>query len=226
MTKKILGFIPARGGSKRLPRKNIRLLNDRPLIDYTIQACLNSKALHGHVFSTEDIEIRKLAIQCGANAPFLRPPELALDHIRNSKPMIHALNFMEKETGVQYDAMMLLQPTAPFRTAKHIDEAIDHFISSGAQSLASVRGPYKKQEINLKKIINNRLKNLINKNEEYFIYNAAMYIINKDWLIDQQSFTSNDETQYIMSERSSVDIDTSFDFSIAETVISQGDLND
>ena len=196
------------------------------MIDYTIQACLHSKLLHGHVFSTEDTEIKKIAIKCGANAPFLRPAELAHDQIRNSGPMIHALDFMEKETGVQYDAVMLLQPTAPFRTAKHIDEAINHFIRSGAQSLASVRGPYKKREINLKRIVNNRLENLIDENEEYFLYNAAIYIIKKDWLINQQSFTSGDETQYIMSERSSVDIDTSLDFSIAETIMSQGDLND
>jgi CMP-N,N'-diacetyllegionaminic acid synthase len=226
MNTKILGVIPARGGSKRLPRKNIKLLNGRPLIDYTIKACLNSKLLHSYVFSTEDPEIREIAIKCGGNAPFLRPPELALDHIRNSGPMIHALDFMEKEMGLNYDAVMLLQPTSPFRTAKHIDAAINHFISSDAQSLASVRGPYKKREINLKRIVNNRLENLIDKNEEYFLYNAAIYIVKKDWLIDHQSFTSSDETQYIMSERASVDIDTSLDFSMAAALMTEGNLND
>ena len=88
----------------------------------------------------------------------------------------HALHFMENMKKIKYDALMLLQPTAPFRNEKHIDEAIRIFLQSGASSLASVRGPYKKREINLKKV-NGDSQNLIPQNEQYYIYNAAIYII-------------------------------------------------
>ena len=92
---KILAVIPARGGSKRLPRKNIKKLGGKPLIHYTIQACLKSSLITDHVFSTEDQQIKEIAISLGANAPFTRPLELAEDSVRNSETLTHALHFME-----------------------------------------------------------------------------------------------------------------------------------
>ena len=115
--KNILGVIPARGGSKRLPRKNIKLLDGKPLIEYTIRAASDARSLTDYVFTTDDQEIMKIAKSVGAESVVLRPKELATDHVRNSETMIHALEYMETTTGRIYHSVMLLQPTTPFRTS-------------------------------------------------------------------------------------------------------------
>lgn len=217
--KKILAVIPARGGSKRFPRKNIATLGLKPLIDYTIQAALSSKLLEDHVFSSDDDEIIKIAEKCGAFAPFKRPKNIATDHVRNSATMLHALEFMEGNTNKNYDAIMLLQPTSPLRTGEHIDDAIRLYRQSKSISLASMKGPYQKRDINLKKIINDRAVNLIDKNIEYYIYNSAIYIIDKEYLIKNKSFVSEDEVPMVMDEISSIDIDEEYDLIRAEAAL-------
>lgn len=219
MKAKVLGVIPARGGSKRFPRKNIANLNGKPLIEYSINAAKNSNLLTDYIFSTDDKEIRNIANDVGGYAPFLRPAELSGDEVRNSSTMIHALNYMEELKGFEYDYVVLLQPTSPLRRGEHIDEAIDSIINLDVDTLASVKGPYKKRDINLKKIVNNQLENLIDKNEEYFIYNAAIYIAKRDWLLKEMRFTSENEVPYIMDEASSIDIDEEIDLFIAEAAL-------
>ena len=147
---KILAVIPARGGSKRLPRKNIKKLGGKPLIHYTIQACIKSSLITDHVFSTEDQQIKEIAISLGANAPFTRPLELAEDPVRNSETLTHALHFMENMKKIKHDALMLLQPTKLFRNENILMKRLE-FLQSGASSLASVRGPIRKEKLILKK---------------------------------------------------------------------------
>jgi CMP-N,N'-diacetyllegionaminic acid synthase len=222
MGTKVLAVIPARGGSKRLPRKNITELNGKPLIGYTIEASKQSNLITASILSTDDLEIQNVAKSLGANSPFLRPSHLATDTVRNSETMIHALEYMEQVNGVRYDAVLLLQPTSPFRTASHIDDAINTFLRSDADSLASIKGPYKKRDINLKRIVDKKMTNLIPENEEYYIYNSAIYIIKRETLLLNKSFTSENETFLIMDERSSIDIDTPFDLKIAECLAKEG----
>ena len=212
----ILGVIPARGGSKRLPRKNIKLLDGKPLIEYTISAASKSKMLKNYIFTTDDEEILDIATRVGSRSVVLRPKELATDEIRNSDTMIHALEYMENTLGETYDAVMLLQPTTPFRTTAHIDEAIALYNSSDLDSLASVKGPFKKRDINLKFMDSGKLMNLVPVNTEYYIYNAAIYIIKKELLRDSRSFVTDNECAYIMDEISSIDIDNEFDFLTAQ----------
>ena len=119
---KVLGVIPARGGSVGVKRKNIRSLGDMPLIAHTIQACMESKLLSDFCVSTEDAEIAEIAKSYGAAVPFVRPVELAED-VASELVVQHALQFYE-ETGKFFDAVMMLQPTSPFRSAKSIDKAI------------------------------------------------------------------------------------------------------
>jgi CMP-N-acetylneuraminic acid synthetase len=216
---RVLAVIPARGGSKRLPRKNIKKLLGRPLIDYTIKAAEKANLLTDVIFSTDDEEIRDIALECGAYSPILRPPELSGDHVRNSATMIHCLNYMENLTGKEYDCIVLLQPTSPLRDQFHIDEAVEKFITSDATSLAAVKGPYKKRDINLKRINGSKLENLIENNEEYYIYNASLYIVTRDWLLEKERFTSEDEIPYVMDDISSIDIDEELDFIMAQAAI-------
>ena len=135
MSGRYLGIIPARGGSKGIPRKNLALLAGVPLIDYTIRAALDAQRLSRCVVSTDDAEIADHAGSLGAEVPFLRPPE----HSADDTPMIDVLRHALRELGPNdFEAIVLLQPTSPLRTSEDIDEAIRLFETSGADSIVSV----------------------------------------------------------------------------------------
>ena len=134
---KILGLIPARGGSKGLPRKNIKLLDGKPLIQYTIEIAQQSSLLHSVIVSSEDEEIIEVSKSLGAEVPFVRPSELSLDNSTSLSVVQHTLNFY-KERGEAFDAVCLLQVTYPFREVHFLDEAIDKFIKEDSDSLISV----------------------------------------------------------------------------------------
>jgi CMP-N,N'-diacetyllegionaminic acid synthase len=130
---RVLGVIPARGGSKRIPRKNIRPLHNSPLIAYTIRAAQDSQLLTTWVVSTEDEKIRDVALSYGAYV-IRRPEELASDLTSSDEVALHALEWM----GPGYDIVVLLHPTSPIRNPRHIDRAIETLWNSDAPSLASV----------------------------------------------------------------------------------------
>lgn len=135
---KILGIIPARGGSKGIPKKNIIDVNGHPLIAYTISQGLKSKLLNKLIISTDSNEIKNIGEQYGAEIPFLRPKELADNNSKSVDVVLHAISFFEKE-GCFFDAICLLQPTSPYRNINSIDEAINCFIKNDCESLISVR---------------------------------------------------------------------------------------
>lgn len=134
----ILAIIPARGGSKGVPGKNSKLLGNKPLLAYTIEAAQASKYLHTTLVSTDDEAIGNIAKQYGAEVPFTRPPALATDTARSVDVVLHALEFMEA-AGHRFDAVCLLQPTTPFRAPGFIDTCIETFIKLQVDSLVSVR---------------------------------------------------------------------------------------
>jgi len=121
---KIMSVITARGGSKALPNKNILPLAGKPLIAYSIEASLGSKYIDTTVVSTDYDNIRQIALENGAEAPFLRPKELATDKAHSPDVINHALKFYNKEYQKNYDIVIMLQPTSPLRTSQHIDESI------------------------------------------------------------------------------------------------------
>lgn len=135
---RILGIIPARGGSKGVPRKNIKLLGDKPLIEYTIKSALESKKLSEIIVSTEDDEIAQISKKIGAKVPFMRPRNLAED----DSPTIDTILFVLREyhkLGEQFDAVCILQPTTPFRPQNIIDTCISRFEHLRADTLLSVK---------------------------------------------------------------------------------------
>ncbi len=135
---RILGLIPARGGSKGIPRKNIKTLHGKALISYSIASALACPLIDQLVVSTEDEEIAAISKAAGAALPFLRPAELATDHSPSIDTVIHALTFFEKQ-GNSFDAVCLLQATVPFRNPMDLQQALEKFVSSKADSLISVR---------------------------------------------------------------------------------------
>ncbi len=136
--KKVLGLIPARGGSKGLPRKNIRLLCDRPLIEYTIEAAIKAQSLDRIIVSTDDNEIAAVAEDAGAEVPFLRPADYATDTASSISVVHHAIQWLEENDAYQIDAIALLSPTCPLRTTDQIDAAIDLLYKSRLDSAVTV----------------------------------------------------------------------------------------
>lgn len=135
---KILGLIPARGGSKGIPGKNIKSLGGKPLLQYTFEAAKNSTLLSRVIMSSDDPEIIRIAEEIGLEVPFIRPAALAADNTSSLEVIQNALSFFGQK-GENFDAVCLLQPTTPFRRSGLIDEAIGKYISGNFDSLLSVR---------------------------------------------------------------------------------------
>ena len=157
--KKILGVILARGGSKQIPKKNIALLNNKPLIAYTIAEAKKSKYLTNIVVSSDDDEIRKISIQYGANAPFKRPAELSNDTAKPVECDLHATRFMEKINNIKYDYVVELLCTNPFKTSFDIDNALKLQIETNADSVIGVMRLDDHHPIRIKKIKNGFIRN-------------------------------------------------------------------
>jgi CMP-N-acetylneuraminic acid synthetase len=134
---RVLGLIPARGGSKGVPRKNLRLLCGNPLLQYTAEAALGASRLSRVVLSTEDAEIAELGQRCGLEVPFSRPPELAQDETPMLPVAQHAVRMLEAE-GDRFDALCLLQPTNPLRRSEDIDACIELLEESDADAVMTV----------------------------------------------------------------------------------------
>jgi len=222
--KKILAIIPARGGSKRLPRKNIIDLNGKPLIAWSIEAGLNSKYVDRVIVSTDDIEIAKISEKWGADIPFIRPKELATDTATTVDVIKHAIISLE-EIGDIYDYIMLLQPTSPLRTSEHIDNAVEIMMEKCLDSITGVSEVSHPIEWTNTLPENLSMDNFISK-EVYFTrgqdfpkryqINGAIYLIKKDSLfLSGQMISKANSMAYVIDKKSSVDIDTEDDFLLA-----------
>jgi CMP-N,N'-diacetyllegionaminic acid synthase len=134
----VLAIIPARGGSKGIPRKNLRLLAGKPMLAYTIEAARRCAAIDRVVLSTDDEEIAQVGRDWSAAVPFLRPPELAGDHVTDLPVFQHALAWLAEHEQLRPDIVVHLRPTAPLRTEHHITAGIEHLVATGADSVRSV----------------------------------------------------------------------------------------
>ncbi|TQP19753.1 acylneuraminate cytidylyltransferase family protein [Vibrio cholerae] len=221
--KRVIAIIPARGGSKRLPRKNVLSLAGKPLIGWSIEAAQQSKYIDEIFVSTDDQEISDVAFQFGVNVPELRPIELATDTASSTDVLIYTL----RKFGQQSNIIVSLQPTSPLRTAKHIDEALALFITKGAFSVVSVTPcEHPPQWTNILPE-DGSMKDFIQCNNkrsqdlgEYYRLNGAIYIYDVQALLNSGTILYRDDTYaYKMSNKYSVDIDNEFDFELAEYII-------
>ncbi|MBP3197174.1 MAG: acylneuraminate cytidylyltransferase family protein [Butyrivibrio sp.] len=223
--KKIIAIIPARGGSKGIPNKNIYPLCDKPLIAYTIEAAKKSKYIDNVVVSTDSEKISEVSKQYGAQVPFLRPENLATDTAKTIDVLIDALDRLQK-CDEKYHTLVLLQPTSPLRSTEDIDSAIELFFANGCESLVSVT------EVNInpvliRKIVDGKACPILNQSstvrrqdfEKYYRVNGAIYINKIDELTCLTSLNDN-SLAYIMPTSRSLDIDTQDDIKEAEKIIS------
>ncbi|WP_319525417.1 acylneuraminate cytidylyltransferase family protein [uncultured Desulfosarcina sp.] len=221
---KVLCVIPARGGSKRLPRKNIKILVGLPLIAYTIKAVQNCHSVTDYLVSSEDEEILEYAKKYGAPVPFVRPKKLSEDNVRNIDVIYHALKFMENYKNCIYDIIVLLQPTCPIRNPMHIDQAVSALVESNLNTVVSVKGPYKKRDPILKAIRDGEIVDYCdvkdpNDIEPFYLYNASIYAVKRDYFVKHKKLISSRQIPLVMDAFHSVDIDTEADFILAEAYI-------
>lgn len=220
----MIATIPARSGSKGLPRKNLRLLGGKPLIAHTIETALISPALTRVIVSTEDEEIARVAQQFGAEVPFMRPNNLATDDSLAIDTYKYTVDKIIKDEGVSLVDFLVLLPTSPLREASDICNAIKIFKEKKADSVISVTKEdkpiswFKKLDTEGKILENNTtLKNRQDENE-YFCPNGSIYIFKKE-LIDNNKYFSHNSYGYVMPKSRSVDIDTQDDFDYAEFLL-------
>jgi CMP-N,N'-diacetyllegionaminic acid synthase len=228
---KILAIIPARGGSKSVPRKNIIKVNGAPLISYTIKAALKADCLTDIVVSTDDAEIAEISNKFGAQIPFIRPSDLASDEAQSAPVIEHALYFMEKLKGIQYDAVLMLQPTSPLRTSDHIKESLDLFKSQKCDSVVSIVSVGGNHPLRMKRLENNYLINYVDQGfwnmkprqslPDVYIRNGAIYLISREAFLQQHQLIGNKCLGYVMNHSESANIDTPIDLKIAEQLLKE-----
>lgn len=223
----IASIIPARGGSKGIPRKNIKLLNGKPIISYSIEASISCNLIDGTFVSTEDSEIYEVSKSYGAEV-IKRPHELAEDTSSSIDVILHALDYLENN-GRLPDAFVLLQPTSPLRTSEDIKNAVELFDVSDCDSLVSVC------KLNHQALLNFSLENdyLVQNTDEnffksrrqdmptYYNLNGAIYITTVEFIRENKSFYGKKTVPYIMPQERSVDLDTPFDFKFIEFLLGE-----
>ena len=225
MKTKIIAIIPARGGSKGIPRKNIRVLAGKPLIAYSIEAALKSKYIGKTIVSTEDKEIAEKSREYGAEV-IERPRELANDTAPTEPVLEHVVEWLKEHEGYTPDIVILLQPTSPFRTSEHIDEALDIFLNNDYDSLLSVCPSHAfiwKVREDGAYPINCDFKSRPRRQDKELEYkeNGALYIMKYETLISNHNRLGGKIRLYIMPEESSIEIDTEFDFWLCEQIINR-----
>lgn len=224
---RILAVIPARGGSKGLPGKNIRLLGDKPLIAHTIEAAVTSACVDRIVVSTDDPEIAEISKRFGAEVPFLRPEHLSGDLASAIDVVIHAIEYFSVNEGYVPDGILLLQPTSPLRSATDIRNSVEMFVETGA-SVIGLRKvsehPYLMKQVDESGEIQPLLGDLsIPSNRQQlppiYMVNGAIYLSSPENLISHKSFYLPAARPYIMPEERSIDIDSLEDFNRAEAIV-------
>lgn len=227
--KTVLAVIPARGGSKRLPRKNCLLLHGKPLITYSIEAAKKSSYIDEVMVSTDDEEIVNIARQVGASVPFLRPAELSADESSSVDVVAHALDYYQVNEKNSFEYVVLLQPTSPLRTATHIDQAFQLLKEKKADAIVSVceteHSPLWTNQLPTDgSMVNFLSEDVLGKRSQelpkYYRLNGAIYICNRQRFLQERTFlVTSDVYAYVMAQEVSVDIDTEFDFLLSETVL-------
>lgn len=227
-TPTILGLVPARGGSKAIPRKNLALLTNKPLIAWTVEVAIESGSLDRLVISTDDPEIAQVGKKLGAEVPFLRPTELATDTSTSMDVILHAIRWFDENESYRPDFVLLLQPTSPLRTVTDIRKSIELAFAKRADSVVSVcethQHPLWMKGVNEEgKLVDlypqssapTRRQDL----PSVFALNGAIYLALRTFLLSERTFISDCTYAYVMPENRSLDVDTPWDLHLADLIL-------
>lgn len=226
--KSVLAIIPARGGSKGVSRKNIRMVAGKPLIAWTIEEAKKSQYIDRLILSSDDSEIIEVARQWGCEVPFVRPACLAQDDTPGIAPVIHAIETLSEK----YDLVVLLQATSPLRTVEDIDGCILQLMQLEAKACVSVVEPHKSPYWMYQFDENNRLVPLLEQGymrrqdlPKIYALNGAVYAAESGWLRAAKSFTGPETIGFIMSQEHSLDVDSEQDLVFCEAMLSASPSN-
>lgn len=227
---KVLAIIPARGGSKGVPRKNVRMVAGKPLIAWTIEAARQSRYIDRLVLSSDDPEIIAVATAHGCEAPFVRPAELARDETPGIDPVLHALQQLPG-----YDWVVLLQPTSPLRSGEDIDATIETCVKAVAPAAVSVteaeESPwwmYTLQPGDQLQPLLDSVHAALRRQDlpKAYLLNGAVYVAQATWLQQHKSFLGDATRAYVMPRARSLDIDTEFDLKLFDMMAGADHGND
>jgi CMP-N,N'-diacetyllegionaminic acid synthase len=227
--KRILAIIPARGGSKGLPGKNIRKLGGKPLLAWSIETARASSYIDTICVSTDCEDIARIARTCGAETPFLRPQELAGDNAKITDTLQHVISEYNK-AGDCFDLLLLLQPTSPLRSSCDIDSAIELFKTKNAQAIVSVceaeHHPWLSNTLpgNDNMVTFLRPEVTSSNRQSYppfYRLNGAIYLMDILYFVEHHSYYGSNTYAYHMPVERSIDIDSANDFLLAEFLVSQ-----
>jgi CMP-N-acetylneuraminic acid synthetase len=228
---KILSITLARGGSKSVPRKNIREILGVPMIGYTIAEALRSRFITRYIVSTDNEEIRDIALTYGAEVPFLRPAEYATDTATSVAALQHAVRWIEQDEGIKYDYIIELMCTNPIKTVDDIDATIEKLITTGADSVIAVHKLEDHHPIRIKKIEDDRIVDFClpetpesrrqDLKPDAYIRSGSIYALRRDHLmVDGRRYGSYESRPYILPQERAINVDTEIDFLIAEHILS------
>jgi CMP-N,N'-diacetyllegionaminic acid synthase len=220
----VLGLVPARGGSKGAPGKNIRSIGGKPMIAWTIEAARASHHIDRLVLSSDDQAIIDIAVECGCEAPFVRPAELASDHADSMSVIRHAMEMLPQ----QFDYVVLLQPTSPLRRAEDIDGAIERCVDHGAPACVSVcepdKSPYWMLRLDGKGAVHplfpaDQIPHRRQDSPSVFALNGAVYVARSEHLRLGGTFLVPGAVGYPMPKERSFDVDTELDIAIVSFLL-------
>ncbi|MBI5570224.1 MAG: acylneuraminate cytidylyltransferase family protein [Desulfomonile tiedjei] len=223
-----IAIISARGGSKGVPDKNIRLVGDKPLITWSIEAALASRLLHRVVVSTDSPKIAEIARQSGGEVPFMRPAELARDSTPGIDPVLHAVRWLEDREGYVPDWVVLLQPTSPLRVTDDIDRAFEMASEKNADAIVSVtegdHHPYWMKRLDPDGRMHDfiTLERPITRRQDLppvYAVNGAVYLVRREVLVRTESFFPENTFGMVMPRDRSLDVDTPWDLYLADLIL-------
>ena len=234
----IIAIIPARGGSKGIPGKNIKPLSGKPLIVWTIEAAQGSKHVTRTIVSTDDEKIAEVARSLGVEVPFIRPADIAQDLSTDVEFLTHALNWLKEHEGYEPDIVLRLPPTSPLRTSAHIDEGIEKLLNTPEADavrpiIEAPKHPYKmwkiaKDGIFLEPFLNKEFTGFDEPHNlprqlfpKVYLHTGAMDVMRRRTILDQKSTSGKKLGFFFMDEESSVNIDHPIDFEIADYILSK-----
>ena len=223
----VTALIPARGGSKRLPRKNVKLLHGKPLIAWSIEVAKASKYIDRVIVSTDDEEIKKISEQYVAEVPFLRPEHLSNDHASSFDVIKHAIGFLQLDQP--NELIVLLQPTSPLRLVSELDTALEFFIAKNAKGIVSISeteySPMWSNTLPENGCMSDFIRPEVQGKRSqdlptFFRLNGSIYIYETLALLEQSKiFFDNNVYGFETALETAIDIDTGLDFLIAETIM-------
>ncbi|WP_234122900.1 acylneuraminate cytidylyltransferase family protein [Clostridium hydrogenum] len=227
--KSFLAIIPARSGSKGIIDKNIKEIENKPLMAYTIEASLKAKIFDDIIVSTDSKKYAEIAESYGASVPFFRPKELSTSEASNHDVILHVLSEMKK-LKKSYDYFVLLQPTSPLRNEKNIIESVDELLNNDANSVVSICEVDHSSSINIVLNSTRRLDFLFDDSKKFnrqdmkkeYRINGAIYMCKTEYFLKYKSFYKEKSYPYIMDKISSIDIDDIYQFNFAKFIIREG----